>query len=159
MKHTILVMRLFLVAGVAVGCASGDGESAAESKQPGTAAVQRDKATTATKEAAQAIQDYAYAQRAEFIDEMKEELSQIQVELDKLSAEIDRSSGVAKDDAKADLEALREKWTDAKKQLDQAESATESSWEDAQGRFKKSHNDLKDSLDKTRQWLSEKIAP
>jgi hypothetical protein len=47
----------------------------------------------------------------------------------------------------------------AKKQLDLAESATESSWEDVKGSFKKSLDDLKDSIDKTRQWLSDKIAP
>jgi chromosome segregation ATPase len=149
MRHTILPTTFLLVAGLAAGCPSTDGESAAR----------RDKATTETKEAALAIQDFAYAQKAEFVDKMKKELVEIQGELDRLSAKVDRSSGAAKADAKTKLEAVREKWAQAKKQLDQAESATESTWDDVKVGFKKSYGELKDSFENTRQWLSDKIEP
>ena len=159
MKHTILVITFFLVAAFAVSCTSKAGKSAAEAKHRETAEAQLDKAKTETKEAAQAVQDYAYAQKAEFVDNMKKELVEIQEELDRLSAKVDRSSAAAKADAKAKLEAVREKWAQAKKQLDQAESATESTWNDVKGGFKKLYGELRDSFDKTRQWLSDTIEP
>jgi chromosome segregation ATPase len=159
MRHTILVIAFLLVAAFAVGCKSTDGKSAAETKQRENAAAQLDKAKTETKEAAQAVQDYAYAQKTEFVEKMKKELVEIQEELDRLSAKVERSSAAAKADAKVKLEAVREKWAQAKKQLDQAESATESTWDDVKGGFKKLYGELKDSFDKTRQWLSDKIEP
>jgi len=159
MKHTILVITFLLVAGLAVSCASTDGKSAAGPRQRENAAAQLDKAKMETKEAAQAMQDYTYAQKAEFVDKMKKELAEIQEELDRLSAKVEKSSGAAKAEAKKQLEAVREKWALAKKQLDQAESATESTWDSVKGGFKKSYGELKDSFEKTRQWLSEKIEP
>ena len=159
MKHTILVISFLLVAAFAVGCKKTDGKSAAETKHRENAAEQLDKAKTETKEAAQAKQDYAYAQKAEFVDKMKKELVDIQEELDRLSAKVERSSGAAKADAKAKLEVVREKWAQAKKQLDQAESATESTWNDMKDGFKKLYSELRESFDKTRQWLSDTIEP
>jgi phage host-nuclease inhibitor protein Gam len=111
------------------------------------------------KEAAQSMQDYTYAQKAEFVAKMKKDLAEIQEELDRLSAKVDRSSGAVKADAATQLEAVREKWAQAKKQLDQAGSATESSWDDVKGGFKNIYGELKDSFDKTRQWISDKIEP
>ena len=172
MRHTILIITFLLVAGLAVGCTPKDGKSAAGPKHRETAAAQREAETKtkeadqagrdyahAQKEAVEARQDYAYAQKAEFVDKMKKELVGIQEELDRLSAKVDRSRGAAKAEAKTQLEAVRAKWAQAKKQLDRAESATESTWDDVKGGFKKSYGELKDSFEKTRQWLSEKIEP
>jgi hypothetical protein len=145
----MLVITFPLVAAFAVGCGPGQGESA----------VARDRARTETEEAAHAMQDYAYAQKVEFVDEMRKELVDIQEELDRLSAKVERSSGAAKAEARTQLDAVREKWAQAKKQLDQAESATESTWDDVMGAFKKSYGELEDAIVKTRQWLSDKIEP
>jgi len=146
MRHTILVITFLIVAAFAVGCTSTDEKPAGGPKQSETGP-------------AQAMQDYTYAQKAEFVDKMKKELVEIQEELDRLSAKVDRSSGAAKADARTKLEAVREKWAQAKKQLDQAESATDSTWDDVKGGFKKSYGELMDSFEKTRQWLSDKIEP
>lgn len=159
MRHMILVSVLVAAAAFAVGCRSRDGKSAVAPKQGESAAAHLDKAKAETKEAAQAMQDYAYAQKAEFVAKMKRELASIQEELDRLGAKVDRASGTAKADAKVRLEAVREKWAQTKKQLDRAESTTESTWDDVKNGFKQSYTDLKDSFDKTRQWLSDKIAP
>lgn len=159
MRHTILVTTLLSAAAFAVGCTAKDGKSAVAPKRGETAAAHLAKAKVETKEAAQAMRDYAYAQKAEFVDGMKKELVSIQEELDRLGAKVDRASGAAKADAKVRLESVREKWAQAKKQLDRAETATESSWDDVKNGFKQSYADLKDSFDKTRQWLSDKIAP
>jgi len=159
MRHTILIITLILVAGLAVSCASTEGKQAAGPKHGETAAAQLDKAKTETKETAQAVKDYTYAQKTEFVAWMKKELAELQEQLDRLSAKVESSSGAAKADAKIKLDAVREKWTQVKKQLDQAEGATESTWDDVKAGIKKSYGDVKDSFDTTRQWLSDKIAP
>jgi Skp family chaperone for outer membrane proteins len=159
MRNTIVVTTFLIAAASAVGCTSKDDKSAARPKQQGSAAVRLDKAKAETKEAAQAMRDYAYAEKAEFVDRMKKELVSMQEELDRLGAKADKASDGAKADAKVKLEAAREKWTQAKKQLDRAESATESTWDDVKNGFKRSYADLQDSFTRTRQWLSDKIAP
>jgi hypothetical protein len=90
---------------------------------------------------------------------MKKDLVSIQEELDGLGAKVESAGGSAKAEAKVKLAAVREKWAQAKKQVDRAETATASDWDDVKGGFKQSYADLKDSFDKTRQWLSDKIAP
>jgi outer membrane PBP1 activator LpoA protein len=159
MRDKRLTIAFFIATALAVGVTSTDGTSAAGPEQSETAAAKRDQAKTETKEAAQGMQDYTYAQKAEFAHKMKEELAKIRKELDRLSAKIDKSSGAAKADAKAELKVVRKKWAQAKKRLDQAESATESTWDEVKDGFRKSYGELKDSFEKARQWLSDKIAP
>jgi cell division protein FtsX len=159
MRHTILVTTFFISGVCLVSCTSKDAKSAAAPKPQGSAAVQLEKAKAETKEAAQAMRDYAYAEKTEFVDRMGKELVSIQEELDRLGTKVDKANGAAKADAKVKLQAARDKWAQAKKQLDQAETATESSWDDVKAGFKQSYAELQDSFAKTRQWLSDKIAP
>jgi hypothetical protein len=160
MRHTILgIAALFLAAGSTAGCKPRDGTSAIAPKQGEIAAAQLDKAKLETKGAAQSMRQYAYADKAEFVNKMKMELVDIQGELDRLGAKVDRTSGAAKADAKVKLATVREKWTQTKQQLDRAETATESNWDEMKNGFKQSYGDLKSSFEKTRQWLSDKIAP
>lgn len=156
MKKMVMVTTLLVVGALAAGCAE---RTAVEQKQDATTAAQLDKAKVETREAAQAIQNYSYAQKVNFIDEMKKQLVTIQEELDLLSAKVDRSNSAAKADAKAKLDAVRGEWVLAKKQLDEAESANESTWDDVKNGFKKSYDALKNSFDNARQWLSDKIEP
>ena len=46
-----------------------------------------------------------------------------------------------------------------KKQLDEAKSATESTWDSVKAASKKGYNELKDGFNQARQWVSDKIAP
>ncbi|MDD5224853.1 MAG: hypothetical protein PHE84_12785 [bacterium] len=149
MKNKILAITFLLTTALAAGSAAAEGKAAAQLNQ----------AKTETKEAAQAVRDYAYAQKAEFVAEMKKDLAGIQDEMNRLSAKISKSSGKSQTEAKTKLKALRKKWAQTKKQLDRAESATESTWNDVKGGFQKSYGELKDSFEQTRQWLSEKIEP
>jgi chromosome segregation ATPase len=159
MKHTILVTTFLTAATLAMGCTSKEVKAAVAPRQVEPAAAHLDRAKAETKQAAQAMRDYAYAEKTEFVDKMKKELVSTQEELDRLSAKVESAGGAVKTDAKAKLETVREKWTQAKKQLDRAETATASDWDDVKNGFKQSYADLKDSSDKTRQWLSDKIAP
>jgi DNA-binding protein YbaB len=110
-------------------------------------------------ETTQAVQDYAYTQKAALVRNLKKDLAKIQKELDQLSVKVENSSGAVKVDAKAKLKVVRKQWVRAKQRLDQTAGATESTWDEAKDRFRQSYEELKDSLEKTRQWLSDKIGP
>ena len=136
MRHTILVIPFLLASAFSASCKSTAEKSTAATKPDETAALQLGKAKTATMEAAQAMQDYAYTRKAEFVVMMNKELVAIQEELDRLAAEVESGSDATKADAKAKLEAVRGKLAQTKKQLDQAENATESTWNDVKSGFR-----------------------
>jgi Skp family chaperone for outer membrane proteins len=159
MRHSKLVIPFLLAAALPAGCKATAEKSPAATKQDETAALQLGKAKSATKEAAQAMEDYAYARKAEFVANMNKELVAIQEELDRLAAKIDSAGDAAKADAKTKIETMREQWSKTNKLLDQTESATESTWDKVKGDYKQSYAGLKDSIETTRQWLSDKIAP
>jgi hypothetical protein len=160
MRHTTSVIAFLIVAALAMGCTSTDENSGVMPKPTDIKpAAQLDKVKTETNEAAQAMRDYAYIEKAEFVDKMKNALAEVQVEMDRMSTEVDSSAGAAKADAETKLDAVREKWAQAKKRLDQAESAAEPDWSDVKDGFNQSYGELKDSFNTTRQWLSDKIAP
>ena len=150
MRHTTtLMLALLLESSLAMGC------SAKEESRDGA----RDKAMQETKEAAQAVADYAYAQKAEFVAKMKLELAEIQEELTRLSEKVEKTTGEAKADAKIKLDAVRERWARAKERLAAAENATESNWNDMKIDFQEAYREMKGSFDETRRWLSDKIHP
>ena len=159
MKHKIRAFSCSLVAVVLMGCTSTNGESAALAKLHANAETQANKAKAEVQVADQASQDYSYAQRVQFVDKTKRDLDAIHDELERLTAKVGKFDGAAKADAKTKLAAVQDKWTHTKTQLDRAESATESGWDEMQGGFKKAYRELKESFDTMRQWLSDKIAP
>jgi hypothetical protein len=57
------------------------------------------------------------------------------------------------------LDAVRENWARAKTQLDLAKTATEATWNDVKRGLQKSRDELMESFENSRQWLSDKIEP
>jgi hypothetical protein len=154
-----IILMTALLSAAAAGCTAKDGKPGVTSNPGGGTAASLDKVKVETKEAAQAMRDYAFAEKAEFVAKMKKEMIATQEELDRLGASVDSAGDSAKADAKVKLAAVRAKWVQAKAHLDRAESATDSTWDDVKFGFKQSYVDLKDSFNSTRQWLSDKIAP
>ena len=153
MKNILSVASLVVVA-FAMGCKpSGDKPAA------GTAAQQIDRAQAATKEAAQQIKDYSYAQKTEFVAAMKVQLADLDRSLDELAAKIEKSSAAAQAEAKPKLAALKEQSVQLKKQLAAATDATESTWGTIKAEFAKGYAAVKEGVNNARQWMSDKIAP
>lgn len=150
-----LTITFLSAAAFAVGCNS----KVEESTPPTNIQAAADTAKAETKEAANAIKDYAYAQRAEFVKEMQSESAAMNSELDRLAEKVESAKEPAKAEAQAKLKALREKADQLNKQLDEAKDATESTWDNIKSSSKKSYEELKESFQESRQWLSEKIAP
>jgi len=156
MKHNYLLITLLGAAALAVGC---DRSEKSTTDTPEATTQQFDKVKKETKEAAQDMKDYAYAQKAEFVEKMQAQLAEINRDLDQLSAKIEKASDAAKAEAKPKLQALRDQTAKLTKQLDEAKGATESTWDDVKAGFKKGYSELKDGFQQARQWVSDKIAP
>jgi len=148
MKSKTLLLTLLSAAAFAMGCNKEE-----------TTSQQLDKVQAETREAAQDMKDYAYAQKAEFVATMETQLAEINRDLDLLAAKIEKSSDAAKAEAKPKLQVLRDQTAKLTKQLDEARNATESTWGDVKAGFKKGYSELKDGFNQARQWVSEKIAP
>ena len=150
MKNKTLLVTFLAIAAFAVGCKQSD--QAATSQQ-------LDKVQTETKQAAQDMKDYTYAQKAEFVAAMQGQLTALNQDLDKLSAKIDSSSDSLKAEAKPKLKALRDQAAKLNKQLVDAQNATDSTWDSVKDGTKKAYASLQNSFTEARQWVSDKIAP
>jgi uncharacterized protein involved in exopolysaccharide biosynthesis len=148
MKTKPSAIALLVITAVVVGC-----------NKEQSASQQLDEIKTETKAAAQDMNDYAFARKAEFVAKMNDQLAAINHDLDQLSARIDKSSETARAEAKPKLQALRDQAADLNKQLDTVRNATESTWSDVKSSSQKAFASLKDGFQQSRQWVSDKIAP
>ena len=147
MKNKILVITLLSSALFAAGC-----------NKEQTTSQQVEKVKSETKEAAQEMKDYTFAEKAKFTEEMRSQVTEINRSLDQLDGKIEKASDSARAEAKPKLHALREKADRLGKQLEAATNSTESTWETVKADSKKACIELKDEVNQTRQWVSDKIA-
>jgi cytochrome c556 len=148
MKNRNLMISLLVLSGFVMGC----------EKEP-TTSQQIDKVQAETKQAAQDMKDFTYAQKSAFVETMQTQLAALNRDLDQLSAKVEKSSDTAKAEAKPKLQALRDQASKLNEQLDKAKSATESTWDDVKTGTKKAYAELADGFQQARQWVSDKIAP
>ena len=148
MKNKTLVIAFLSIAAFAVGC-----------NKEQTTSQQLENVKSETKEAAQDMKDYTFAQKAEFVKQMQGQLDALNKDLDQLAAKIDSSSDAVKAEAKPKLQALRDQAAQLNKQLDEARNATESTWDSVKNGFQKAYETTKDGFNQARQWVSDKIAP
>ena len=126
MERKMLVITLLAATAFLVGC-----------NKEQTPAQQLNKVQEETKQAAQDMKNYTFAQKAEFVETMQGQLAKINRDLDQLSAKVEQSSETAKAEAKPKLQALRDQAAKLNEQLDHARNATESAWDDVKASTKK----------------------
>jgi outer membrane murein-binding lipoprotein Lpp len=148
MKHTTRFLMLLAAAVIATGC---------DKKQ--TTSQQLDGVQTKAAEVAQNIKDYTFSEKEEFVRSERKLLTELNRDLDELAAKVDKASAEVKAEAQPRIETLRGQTARLNKQLDDAASATESSWEKFKVEVRKTHTESKVEFDKARQWLSDKVAP
>jgi cytochrome c556 len=148
MKHKNSLTILFALSAFAVGC-----------NKEQTTSQQLDKAQAETKQAAQEMKDYTYAQKSAFVETMQTQLAALNRDLDQLSAKVESSSDSVKAEAKPKLQALRDQTAQLDKQLEEVRNATASTWDSVKSGFKKGYESSKDGFNQARQWVSDKIAP
>ena len=148
MKNKTLLITLLSIGAFAVGC-----------KKEQTTSQQLENVKVETKQAAQDMKDYTFAQKTEFVAAMQSQLDALNKDIDQLAAKIDSSSDAVKAEAKPKLQALRDQAAQLNKQLDDAKNATESTWDSVKAGFTKAYDATKDGINQARQWVSDKIAP
>jgi len=155
--RSIAYVALLSTAVLAAGCDTSEARPSAGVLP--AAGAERQKASKEAKEAVQATKEYASALRAEFVKDMQKQLAAINRELQQLSAKVESSNNAAKADAKARLQALRDKAARLDGELEKARNADEAAWGRMKASVERSHEDLKESVAQARGWLAEKIAP
>jgi len=150
MKNKVVIATMLTVAAFAVGCKQSD---------QATTADQLDKVQAETKQAAQEVKDYTYAEKAEFVKSMQAQLDTLNRDLDTLSAKIETSSDAVKAEAKPKLQALRDQAAQLKIQLDNAQNATATTWDSVKAGAKSAYDSAAKGVLDARQWVSDKIAP
>jgi chromosome segregation ATPase len=148
MKNKTFLFTLLSITAIAVGC-----------NKEQTTSQQIDKVQTETKQAAQDMKNYTFAQKAEFVKDMQGQLDTLNQDLDKLSAKVDSSSDAIKAEAKPKLQALRDQAAKLNQQLADAQNATESTWDGVKADSQKAYTALANGFTDARQWVSDKIAP
>jgi hypothetical protein len=148
MKNKSVLFTFLSAAALVVGC-----------NKEQTASQQIDKVQTETKQAAEDMKDYTFAQKADFVAAMQGQLATLNQDLDKLSAKIDSSSDAVKAEAKPKMQALRDQAAKLNQQLADAQNATESTWDSVKADSQKAYASLAESFTDARQWVSDKIAP
>ena len=158
MRNNLLGVTLMIAGGLTAGCNSTVGLAAADPDIRESPAEERAKAKEKALEAAQALQGYAWARKAEFVINMKKELADIQAGIDRLAVKAERAKGEVKEEVKIALEGMRLRWAQALERLKAAESAEEERWDEVKGGFAKAYDELRDAMKKTRHWWTEKDA-
>ena len=148
MKNKILLLTFLSAAAFAVGC-----------EKEKTTAQQIETVKTETKQAAQDMKEYTFAQKDEFVKYMQGQLTTLNQDLDQLAAKIDKSSDAIKADAKPKLQALRDQTAKLNQQLADAQNATESTWDSVKAGTKAAYESAEKGFNDARQWVSDKIAP
>src|SRR5277367_5105943 len=111
MRNKTLLVIFLSAAAFVVGCDKGK-----------TTAQQLDTVKTETKQAAQDMKSYTFAQKDEFVKAMQIQLTALNEDLDKLSAKIDGSSDAIKAEAKPKLQAFRDQAAQMNQQLADAQN-------------------------------------
>jgi adenine-specific DNA methylase len=153
MKYGLIFASLLAIA-FAFGC-KRSGEKTADQ----TTSQQLEKVQSATKEAAEQMQDYSFEKKEEFIAAMHNQLDALNKGMDELSVKIGKSSEAVQAEAKPKLAVLHEQAIQLNKQLGEVANATASTWSVIKADAEKGYASLKDGLAQSRQAVADKIAP
>lgn len=102
---------------------------------------------------------YGYAQKEDFVAAMRREVDRLDREMEALAAKTEQASEAVKAEARPKIAALRQQSAQLKEKIDAAVRANEPEWENFKQDLRDGYQASSRSLDETRRWLSDKIAP
>jgi peptidoglycan hydrolase CwlO-like protein len=105
------------------------------------------------------VQNFAYAQKGEFVKTMQAELTKINMEIKELEAQVKKLKKESLAESNKKIQALKDKAAQLNMQIDKAGNATESSWDGIKADINKAFGEFKGSIGEMRTWVSKKIAP
>jgi Skp family chaperone for outer membrane proteins len=110
--------------------------------------VTGDRVVRETQEAVRATKDYTIQQKDAFQRKIQTELDEMQGHITQLRAQVKHESGKARADIQKAIEELEKKKDLADKKMQDIQSATASSWEQAKSKTAAAVDDLRDSLNR-----------
>ncbi len=157
LKLNLITLGVLTIASLSGGCKPAT--EAPQATPQATVEERVDRAKVEVRDTAQGMKEYTFAQKDEFVGQMRTELADINRELDQLSERIGKAGEAAKAEAQPRVKSLREQAARLKAQLDAARDSTESTWGEVKTGFRNGYAELKVGFQQARQWVSEKIAP
>jgi len=103
--------------------------------------------------------DYSYFQREEFVKYTKREITKMKNELAILEIKAKQKKDLNQEEAQKKLDELKLSVEQLNEKVKKVKGARRSEWDELQTSFNNSMDNVKYSIRKSRQWLSEKIAP
>ena len=138
---------------VLLGGCSGTSKEEASSDKPLKAINER------VEDLNQNVSDYSYAQKEKFVKKMENELARLKKDIIALEEKAKKAGGSAKMEAKTRIQEIKDGTKELEKKVSMLKDATEDKWEDIKVKFNESMDDVKEAIEKSRTWISEKIAP
>jgi septal ring factor EnvC (AmiA/AmiB activator) len=116
-------------------------------------------ANETTTEAEQVSSEYAYSQKEDYIARTKEEVNHLQKDLSELEMKSKKITGNAKEEIKIKIKTVKTSIDKLHIEIENLKSAQEGNWVETKRNFNESIEKVKSTIEKSRKWLSEKIAP
>ena len=138
---------------VLLGGCSGTSKEEASSDKPLKAINER------VEDLNQNVSDYSYAQKEKFVKKMENELARLKKDIIALEEKAKKAGGSAKMEAKTRIQEIKNGTKELEKKINMMKDATEDKWDDIKVKFNESMDGVKDAIEKSRTWISEKIAP
>lgn len=139
---------------LATGCSPTSEKSEANSQ---TITKQIDKDQDTADDAALDLKVYTFEQKAEFMTAMNKRQAELEIKIEEISASVEKSSDKVKLKAVTKLAALREYSAQLNKQIGEIAKATPTTWESIRTETEKACLSVKDAVEASDQWLSEKV--
>lgn len=157
--QSLLVLTVSLSIFVVAGCKPSNEPSGASDVNDPSVAEQTKAGSAVSPRPSQDSQDYAYTQKAEFIDKMKTEIANLKTQTRDLEAKVESCTGSTKAELQSKLDDLRRKVNDLNNQLESVKAANAGTWTQVKAALQKGTAEAKESFNQARQWLSDKLKP
>jgi cytochrome c556 len=141
---------------ILVGCKPADSTS---SEADSRVSQQIEKVEVATREAIDDLSNFTHDQKDAFVERFETQLANLNKGIDELAAKIANASRAVQEEARPRLQELRAQSSQLGEELEKVKAASESTWESVKSSANQAFNDIKAGLVRTREWMSEKIAP
>ncbi|MDQ8204305.1 hypothetical protein [Pelagicoccus sp. SDUM812003] len=105
------------------------------------------------------IEAVTYERRQAFSEAMRKRLAVIESEIQSLEAVLEESSDSAKSTAQPKIASLKSQAADLKDRIQAIGDATPTTWEGVKADSQKAYDALQQSVNDSRQWLSDLIQP
>jgi len=148
-----ITFRIAILMIVLLGGCSGTSKEEASSDKPLKAINER------VEDLNQNVSDYSYAQKEKFVKKMENELARLKKDIIALEEKAKKAGGSAKMEAKTRIQEIKNGTKELEKKINMMKDATEDKWDDIKVKFNESMDGVKDAIEKSRTWISEKIAP